>query len=486
MKLVIDHHWATLYGPYPEKVVDSVTAYRPHGYWFSPGYRKGFWDGYYRFAKKLGTGEPGCRFPTGFFQWVVEALTKVGYVVDIDDRRVYESVQPNYVLHDNKVGAIRLDVGKYDYQAPAVQACLTHGRGIIWVATGGGKTEIAASVFNSIGQEGLFLTHRLNLAHQTRKRFEERLQRKIGILCGEEWDIQPITVAMVQSLYQNDHPPIVEFLKRVKVVIGDEIHHLESSQWYDNFSKLDAPWRFGLTATPSFDGPGMGLVGMCGPIIYKIGAQELIDRKVIVQPRIWFYKFEDVPMDSKTPWQTAYANGIVANPRRNAALVRIARQFKIDGKCCITLVKRINHGDLLADMMTMAGISCKFISGKTANADREKWMGDLCAGRLDHIIAVVEIMGEGADYPWLKAVINATGSKGGLRMHEGEETGRQTVQVLGRTIRQFEGKSFADYVDVADFHHKSFKEASLARAETLEQQGYMRFVRYWHEYTATP
>jgi superfamily II DNA or RNA helicase len=478
MELIVGDVWTTIVGPYPKHIMDPVTSYLVDGYFFAPSYRKGFWDGRKRFIKNN-------RFATGFIDRVCAALDAHEYRYKLNDQRTFEAIEPRYALLPD----LQLNVGIRSYQARLLDSALAHGRGTLKAATSSGKTEVGAAILNSIGRKSTWFTHRTNLLHQTKARLELRLGRKIGIAGDSELDIQDITIAMVQTATSclkngNLRPELRKHLKESEVIIGDEVHHLESDQWYDLFSELPAKWRFGLTATPDFKGPGLALCAMTGDVIDEVTVKELIDLGVCVRPRIWFAEHRE-PIITGKSFQTVYSQGIVNNESRNELIKQIAWVLKEERKPTLTLVKRIVHGKLLSGIMSRAGIRAEYLHGDTPTEDRERWIQDLCDGSIDNLIATVDIMGEGVDVPRIRAIINATGSKCGGSPQDGAN-GRLTIQIIGRGLRAHPTKEFLDYVDISDSTHKFLKAASLSRIETLESEGYSDYIGYWHEYKPSP
>lgn len=483
MKLIASNNWTYIEGTHPP-LLNPITSYDVPGAWFSSKYKAGFWDGKVHFIK-YDRSRKQYRFPSGFLTRVTTALDAADYPYTLEDDRVFDPPEPQLSLFDDQgKKTIDLSSGKWSYQADIVRSVLSHGRGIVSMPTGGGKTEVGAAIIQSLGKQTCWLTHRKNLMYQTHKRLTSRLGQKIGMVGDGHLDIQPVTVVMVQTAASREkegYEQLLAYLQGCECVIGDEIHHLESDQWFDFFASLDAPWRIGLTATPSLTGPGLALVGMVGDIIAKIDLLELIERRVLVIPRIWFAVCEEPKLPAKLPWQTAYSQGVVSNKARNELICRIAQVFKTECKPTITLVKRKNHGSLLTDMMNYQGIRAEFIQGEVKQGERDELLGRLEEGRIHNIVAIAETMGEGTDIPFLRALINATGSRGGGNAQEGD-TGRQTLQFLGRILRSHKNKAYCDYVDIADRHQKALASASHDRVSTLEAQGYSPFVKYWHHY----
>jgi superfamily II DNA or RNA helicase len=157
------------------------------------------------------------------------------------------------------------------------------------------------------------------------------------------------------------------------------------------------------------------------------------------------------------------------------------RVFALEKKPSLVLVRQINHGKQILDVLEQRSLKAGWITGKTPMQDREFQLEDLWAGNLDTIVAQAETIGEGVDLPPLRALINATGTRGGGSSKE-EETGRTTIQFMGRGLRQEPGKLYFDYVDFVDLGHRSTKRASLDRIDTLEAEGYGAFIRYWSDY----
>jgi superfamily II DNA or RNA helicase len=485
MEIQIDNVWTRISGYYPEKLIQDITSYFMDGAWFSKAWKQGHWDGYIRYAKKQKDGS--LLVPTGFLSRITRALDQADCPYQLyDDKRELISPDPIYELYDDRCEKILLNKGRYSYQGIALDKILSAGRGIVKIATGGGKTEVAAAAIRSIGKKSLWLTNRGLLAEQTRRRLQERLRVPIGLVGYGAFDIQDITVLMVQSSREygeKDRPRLTKLVDDCEVVVGDEVHHLESDEWYKIFSHIKAPWRIGLTATPKLSGPGMSLLAQTEDIIIEITAWDLIERLVLVPPRIWLVRIEEPQLDRQIKWPSAYKLGIVHNDMRNTMIRLIVETFKQDDKPSLTLVSRINHGELLADKLTMAKLKVEWLSGKDSIKRRLDIMKKLEQRELDHVIGQATAgFGEGADYPFLRAIINATGSRGGGDASKDDDAGRVTKQILGRILRRYPGKYYADYVDFVDTGHSGLRSASKARVGTLRAEGYEPFIRPWSEY----
>lgn len=479
LELEVGDVWTYLNGSSAFGIIDSVTSYDVEGRWHSAKYRKAQWDGKKRF-REFDRNRGLYRIGTGFLSVVCKALDARDYPYELHDERDY--LPPDPVT---QIGDFDISEGKYDYQFKAVEAACLHGRGVIHAATGAGKSAIGAAIIKSFGEKAVWLTHRVNLLYQTRAALQNLLGCHVGILGDQQRDIQDVTVAMVQTIdvSKKDQAEIQAYLSDCSVVIGDEIHHLESRQWKDTFSKIPAPHRFGLTATPSFKGPGMALLGMTGDVIFHVGPQELIRRGVLVPPRIWMVRHGAPKIPAGEKYPAVYSQGVVNSDERNARIDQIALDLQEERKGCLTLVRQIKHGKVIEKRLAKLGIKVKFIYSQVKLAQREEWVEDMRIGQVEHIVAVSSIMGEGVDIPWLAALINATGSKGGGSKGSGaeHEIGRVTTQFLGRGLRCYPGKEYFEYFDFADTNHKFLAKAAKDRVSTMEEQGYSEQIKYWSE-----
>jgi superfamily II DNA or RNA helicase len=480
MKLEARDLWTYVHGDLVAGLLEPATSYLQKSRFFVEQYHKGHWDGRVKFLDRRSKVP---KFPSGLLNRVLSHLESRRYPYDFEDNRTSVQAEPTYELYPD----IHLDVGKYDYQAEALDVCLSAGRGVVKLPTGAGKSEVGAAIIGSVGGRWCWATHRSSLLYQTQARLAERLQRPIGLLGDQVEAMQEVTVCMVQTLSAifrcSGREHIRDWLRECNGIIGDEIHHLESDQWYKVFRQCPALWRFGLTATPpSPEQGGMYLEAMTGPILIDIPTKKLIRREVLVPPRIWFIPIEVPNLGrKKRDWREVYRECITHNPDRHRMVGEAVKTFAEEKKPSLVLVRYLSHGKQLLEVLENRSLRAGWITGKISQADRDSQLRQLWSGDLDTIVAQVETMGEGIDIPKLRAMVNATGTRGGGHIKEAE-LGRVTVQILGRGLRKDAGKSHFDYVDFIDLGHRLTKRASLERVSTLESEGYEDFIQYWENY----
>ncbi|WIT26440.1 hypothetical protein [Bacillus phage SPO1L4] len=161
------------------------------------------------------------QFPTGLLSYVAKTLKKHGEECEIIDNRtpIQYSLGNEITLNHKKLGQITLR----DYQYESVEKGLAASRGIINVATNGGKTEIACGIIQSIlphlkdGQRIAFFTHSTEIFNQSAKRISERLQIKVGKIGAGTWDEQQVTIVMIPTIQKYYKKPKKTFShKKVK------------------------------------------------------------------------------------------------------------------------------------------------------------------------------------------------------------------------------------------------------------------------------
>jgi len=168
-----------------ENYIDRVTRFQPKGFEHSEKYEEGTWDGWiHLYDARNGT------FPYGLLNDVIDMLCAEEVDFTIDDQRSFRSFDP--------LPAIRIPSLR-DYQTEAMIKAIEVKRGVICLPTGSGKTRTAIAIIARLRLPALFFVHKKELLYQTKDTLEKEFKTKIGQVGDGETDIQPITVAMVQT-----------------------------------------------------------------------------------------------------------------------------------------------------------------------------------------------------------------------------------------------------------------------------------------------
>jgi len=463
--IVIEGADARIEGFVPWNVVVDATSYLSPGYQFSPRYRMKQWDGrirLFRLSKKT--------FPAGLTQDVKKALEETGVKVRLDERRKMPTLP---TLTEDWKSKLELDGVNfsypYDFQPNVAEKMLLEQRGIIAIATNGGKTEVACLVTAALRLPTLFLVPGKELLHQTAKRFTKRLRLSDSDPCGVVGDGiwkegTWVTVASVPTLFQNlAKERTRNLLDRTQLIFIDECHHSASDSWYLVLRACNAFFRFGMSGTPlkRTDGADLRLVGATGPLIAEIRNKELIQRGISNKVKIEFIRVDKPDIDPATPYQDTYQLGIVDNPYRNRDLCKKIEELVSLKKSIIVLVKEIQHGDRLNENLWnyCKSVPHQFINGKETSEVRQKALIDFEKGELPVLIAT-SILDEGVDIPNIDVMVLAGGGKSSIK----------TLQRIGRGLRKGGSSDTLIVIDTADFQHEYLLKHSLQRLEDYKAE----------------
>jgi superfamily II DNA or RNA helicase len=409
--------------------LDDDLSYFPLGYEFSPKWKLGLWDGKIRLLNN------NLTFAAGLTQRVQEFFEDKGVSMPIYDRNKPIKRVPN----DISENLIEIKKSPREYQQRATDVALKEKRGIIRIATGGGKTLVAAMVVAEVGGSAIIYVIGKDLLHQFHDFFEKVFKTEIGIVGDGIFDVKPITIASVWSVGQafgmkskknaNDdekdnekavssehHDKIRKMVANANVSILDECH-LGAAETIQRISRaIRSEYILGMSASPyRDDNADMLIEAIFGKIIIEITASELIKAGYLVAPKIRFIRVPKMLYPS-TKYKEIYKEYIVENAVRNNIIVG-----KMSSKVRAAVVDEVIEG------------KCKLI---------------LCSSIFDI----------GVDVPILSGLVLAGGGKSSVR----------TLQRIGRSIRiAGPGKKFAAVLEFFD-DVKYLKDHSKRRREIYE------------------
>ena len=407
-------------------------------------------------------------FPTGFVPLIRKAAVEAGFTVEILDKRT----APCAADPEADLGWLR------DYQKAAVAAIVTKKRGILWLPTGSGKTEIAVGLTRALPCRWLFLVHRATLLEQTAERYERRTGLPAGRIGDGKFDI-PDGCTFIACTFQTASRMMGGGTNRMTQVLTewaqgimmDEAHVVPSNSFWNVVMAAHAAYyRVGLSGTPLARGDRKSLLAIAaiGPIAYRIKPDVLIEAGVLSKPDI---KLVEVKQKSEQPtWQGVYGANIVRSAIRNKTVVECCRRAE---KPCLLFVKEVSHGKLLEKLLFKAGMKAAFTYGNHSTEHRQSQIKTLERGAIDVLICSV-IFQEGVDIPDLRSVVIASGGKSIIA----------TLQRIGRGMRVSKGKDGFEVWDIYDkgcgcavgpYTHagcKWLEKHTRARVGAYAQEGY--------------
>ncbi len=476
--------------------VSDKLSFMVEGAEFATAFASSSWNGRTSlFSRRTST------FPAGFVFLIHGELTRKGYTVRVVQHSLPEPLGPVAP----KVDDFKPDP-RYDFHDKALAQVVKHGRGILQVATGGGKSRICKLIVSRYRRPTLFLTTRGVLMYQMKRDFEINCGFSPGIIGDGHWAPKAgLNVGMVQTLVQRLAEPsldeekreqvriateaglkrtpaqflalaqpifdakvklrdqAIEFLGSIEVLIGEEAHEAGGNSYYEIARHCKkAQIRVALTATPFMRDSGednMRLMAAFGPILLKVSEKLLIDRGILAKPYFVF----DSPLPAaklrkSSPYQRAVTLGITESIPRNTRIAGWAKKAHNHGLSVLVLVQRKAHGALIRELLDVHGLTSKSIQGSTSQADRDRALADLAEGRIDVLIGS-NILDVGVDVPSIGMLINAGGGKA--------EVG--TRQRIGRVLRAKKvGPNIAFVVDFTDELNGHLRDHARARRGIVE------------------
>jgi DNA repair protein RadD len=312
-------------------------------------------------------------------------------------------------------------------------------RPMLQIATGGGKTFVAAMIITGARQHGkrvLFIVDALSLIDQTVEAFIAEGIHDIGVIQADhpmtDWT-RTVQVGSVQTLSKRGMPA-------VDLVIVDEAH--TQYKWLTEIMTkpewADVPF-LGLSATPW----SKGLGNIYDDLIIPITMQELMDQGLLCPFRVFAAAHPDLTgvKTKATAYGPDYDQGQLADIMGDAVLVaNIVETWKKQGEGRPTLVFCVDraHAKKVQLRFQEAGIGCGYIDCNTERAERNAIRKQLDAGEIK-VVANVGCLTKGVDWA-IGCVILARPTKSEILY----------VQMVGRGLRVNDGIPDCIILDHAD------------------------------------
>lgn len=453
-------------------LLSKAFALKVPNFWYSPKYKAGMWDGTYKFFVR-----PSNSFPTGLLPKVLDLLAEDYEIVPqiIDQRKDVNKYQLSQLSENYKISDVKT---ARDYQVDTLNKLITNNingisftRGVVNIATNGGKTSIAIALIKELypklvesNANFLFVTHSKEIAVQAKKSIETDLGIEVGFIGDGKWDLKPVTVTIVTTLFRRMNKP--EFKKLIDSVIGfvaDECHHATSNSWYEVFNSFtNAQIRVGLTGTVDKANPinEMKLYSCTSEVINRISNEYLIENGYSAKPICVLFNVSEPNLDDE-PYQVAYQLGIVDNDYRSDLIARICKKETDANNVVLILVEHIEHGEIISERLKSLNKRVFFTNGQLDSETRQQLLDDLKNGNIDILISTA-ILDEGVDVSGINAIIYARGGK----------STRKLLQGIGRGLRKKEDGSKLRFYDFIDDTSAHLLKHSLHRYETLEAENF--------------
>jgi len=338
------------------------------------------------------------------------------------------------------------------YQEEIVTAALDrigqgNSRALFTVATGLGKTVIAAEIVSKLLTDGfrsaLVLCHTRPLALQLERAFWQQIGKSLEtrIFWGGE---SPVAVdGVLFGLYQT----LVGYLPGLDpsafdVVVIDEAHHVLAADFLRCVHFLKPKALLGMTATP-WRGDGLSVESIFGPPVATVsivdgmlmGYLAPVDYRIFTDSIAW----PQVARTVRGKVSIRELNKRLFVPQRDEAVIDrvVSAARELPSPKAIIFCGSIEHCRRFTNLMNLhSSLRCETLSGARRN-DQYRILMEFASNRLQAVTAV-DLLNEGIDVPDVNIIVflRPTHSRRifvqqlGRGLRVSPETGKEKVVVL--------------------------------------------------------
>lgn len=347
-----------------------------------------------------------------------------------------------------------------DYQQAAGQAVRDGWRrGVrrpaVVLPTGAGKTVVFADLLNPASGwrppgRALVIAHRDELIEQAAAKIRSVMQgARVGVVKGNRDETgADFVVGSVQTLR---HAARRVRVRNVGLVVVDECHHATAPSYLailEHFGAIPGehthPGQYamavGFTATMS-RGDGVGLGQVWQEIVYEATIADMIGRGWLVEPRGVRVDVEDLDLDrvkrSRGDYQDGALGAALADSMAPKRIVEAWSEHAA-GRPTILFSPTVEFAGIMADEFEAAGVSARLVHGMMPTEERREALAAFKAGDVT-VLCNCMVLTEGTDLPLASCCVVARPTT-----HAG-----LYVQMIGRVLRPYPGKTDALVLDVA-------------------------------------
>jgi len=331
-----------------------------------------------------------------------------------------------------------------------------HNNLLVVAATGAGKTNVLWGIADRFlnenpGSRVMVLAHRKELIDQPLARLEQFWPERAmsaGIVMGETNDChRRIVIATVQTVGHKNGKRLAEVLQYgpIDLLITDEAHHCQAASYQQVIATLKAAnlalKHLGVTATPE-RGDRKSLAATYERESANVGVLRLIEEGFLCEPKV-----HGVKTSIDLSWVSVHGAGGNRdyNQQQLVAAVETSECFdlvvkthleKVGDRPTIAFVPSVAGAHRLAQLLQATGISAIAADATTPKDDRAQMLRDFRRGKYTALVNCA-LWTEGLDLPSLEC----------CHLVRPTKSDSLYLQMVGRVLRTYEGKAFADIFD---------------------------------------
>lgn len=340
-----------------------------------------------------------------------------------------------------------------DHQRGAVDKIIREQirEGVIVMGTGSGKSIAAIELFTRLNATTTILVPNTALLSQWQAELKKFYGIEAGLLYGKEKNIQPITVATFQSLYEYTDL-VKKLVDQTSILFVDECHGAVSKENRKVVSRFRPTYIFGTTATVNREDKQSAAINFFfGDTVFEHHETQATPSIEYVRTGV-FIPVDDYPR---------MIDNMVENESRNTLIKGLVIGEVYSGRKVLVLSKRIAHANTL--FQTFKGDGGVYLidsSDKGRNALLAEFKQNKRPFNL--IFGTTALLSVGVDIPALDTLILACDIKAETLL----------IQSSGRILRLFEGKADPKIIDLCDDKNPILLRQFYARKKVYQQKGW--------------
>lgn len=345
-------------------------------------------------------------------------------------------------------------------QSQAITNLLRYPVGILKAGTGTGKSYMILYLAATLKRKTLILVHSTVCLKEMATKCEEFLWVVPQVFWGTKKyksTTDEITICLVHSVWKLN-------LYEYWAIIADECDVMVSTEdrqkiWYH----CSPDYLYGFTATLTINMQEKSLINI---FFWKAEASlgEVSMKPIIkVVPTRFTYTR---PLEKNADFAKLMPIIAEDSARNNLIIEKVyATLPQTETKKALVVIKSIAQAKILQDWLTAKGMKTFLIIGETPEEERQK-IRDEVLSNPEPIVIIwsAQILGRGFDLPPLQAVYLCYPN----RFDEA------LVQVVGRVLRKYEGKTYWIVYDLADIFVNTLRRQFESRKRTYKK-------KYWVE-----
>lgn len=282
-----------------------------------------------------------------------------------------------------------------------------HARGLVVMATGLGKTWLAAFDAVAAGAKRiLFVAHRDEILNQAAETFLRiRPRDRAGFYRGSEREMEvDMLFASVQTLGRLTHLERFD-RKHFDYVVVDEFHHAAAATYRKVLRYFEPRFLLGLTATPE-RADQADILALCdGNLVYSCSLFDGVEKQLLC-PFHYYGIYDDAVDYREIPWRRAQLD-LEALEVKLATKARAAHALKewrnYGQQRTLGFCVGIRHAEFMAEEFRAQGIRAGAVHGRST-LGRAEALAQLREGELE-VVFSVDLFNEGVDLPEIDTVL---------------------------------------------------------------------------------